>query len=204
MPNWKIHIEIAKRLNEKFNYKDIDKELFLLGSVLPDVNNGFIVEDISRKLEHKITHYNTAENPSYIEFYNRYTNEMGKNPLITGYFVHLFTDYFWNNDFYTKYETRGNKELTFKEKQKLKRGDFKRFNNNFHSNFIEMSDFNRMMEQIKKIDEVSITQEDIKKVINFIKTQPKFKNEYNFYTDEELIGLLEDTVEEVKLFLKMN
>ena len=45
MPNWKIHLEIAKRLNKKFNYTQNKLEEFYLGNILPDINNCFIVKD---------------------------------------------------------------------------------------------------------------------------------------------------------------
>ena len=51
MPNWKVHLEIAKRLNEKFKYTENQLEEFNLGNILPDINNCFIVKDISKKFK---------------------------------------------------------------------------------------------------------------------------------------------------------
>ena len=53
MPNWKVHLEIAKRINQKQNYTGKELEEFNLGSILPDINNCYIVTDISKKLDHK-------------------------------------------------------------------------------------------------------------------------------------------------------
>ena len=42
MPNWKVHLEIAKRINKKLKYTDANLEKFNLGNVLPDINNSFL------------------------------------------------------------------------------------------------------------------------------------------------------------------
>ena len=47
MPNWKTHLEVDKRLNNKLKLKDNEYIEFLFGNILPDINNAFIVSDIS-------------------------------------------------------------------------------------------------------------------------------------------------------------
>ena len=71
MPNWKTHIEISKQLNKKLNYNDEEFELFAFGNILPDINNGHLVKDVSKIIDHKITHF-VADKKSYINFYNKY------------------------------------------------------------------------------------------------------------------------------------
>ena len=46
MPNWKIHFEIGKRVNEELKFDGEDLNLFLLGNILPDLNNKYIVVEI--------------------------------------------------------------------------------------------------------------------------------------------------------------
>ena len=58
MPNWKTHLEVAKRLNSKLKLKDNEYIEHLFGNILPDINNAFIVTDISNKISHNITHFN--------------------------------------------------------------------------------------------------------------------------------------------------
>ena len=43
MPNWKTHIEIGLRLNEELKYDKKNLNLFLFGSILPDINNGYLI-----------------------------------------------------------------------------------------------------------------------------------------------------------------
>ena len=65
MPNWKTHIEIGLRLNEELKYDKKNLNLFLFGSILPDINNGYLITDISNKIEHDITHMGKFINSSY-------------------------------------------------------------------------------------------------------------------------------------------
>ena len=46
MPSWGIHLGIANKLSQKI--ENIDKNLFMFGNVVPDINNGYVVEDISK------------------------------------------------------------------------------------------------------------------------------------------------------------
>ena len=76
MPNWKTHLEVGKKLNKYLKYNTKEFNMFLLGSILPDINNSHIVTDISTKIGHDITHVRKQKNPSYIEFYNKYSEEI--------------------------------------------------------------------------------------------------------------------------------
>ena len=58
MPNWNVHLEVAKRLNKKLRYRKDYLSLFLIGNIMPDINNCFIVKDISKRKNHNYTHFN--------------------------------------------------------------------------------------------------------------------------------------------------
>ena len=69
LPNWKVHLEIAKKLNKQINFDKEDLNLFLLGNIAPDINNGFIVKEISHIYNHDQTHlYNEKNHSTYIIF----------------------------------------------------------------------------------------------------------------------------------------
>lgn len=55
MPSWGIHLKIANLLSEKF--LNINKNQFMIANLLPDVNNGYVIKEISRKVNHDVTHY---------------------------------------------------------------------------------------------------------------------------------------------------
>ena len=100
MPNWKTHLEVGKRLNKYLKYDEEELNMFLFGSILPDINNSHIVTDISEKIGHDVTHIRKQKNLSYIEFYNKYSEKIiNNNPIFVGYLAHIYTDEIWNNHF---------------------------------------------------------------------------------------------------------
>lgn len=196
MPNWKIHLEIAKRLNQKFNYTQKKLEEFYLGNILPDINNCFIVKDISTKLEHKYTHYqDEIEIPSYKNFEKIYKNKIYGEPIIFGYYIHLYTDYTWNNYFYTNFNDNEKlRGLTHEEKRTLKQDDFKVYNNLFIDNKPKFLNKENLVEKSKKIDRISINKEDIEKVEKFLDEQIKTENTFKILTKEILDKMMCDTI----------
>ena len=196
MPNWKIHLEIAKRLNKKFNYTQNKLEEFYLGNILPDINNCFIVKDISTKLEHKYTHYqDEIEIPSYKNFEKIYKNKIYEEPIIFGYYIHLYTDYTWNNYFYTNFnENEKLRGLTHEEKRTLKQDDFKVYNNLFIDNKPKFLNKENLVEKSKKIDRISINKEDIEKVEKFLDEQIKTENTFKILTKEILDKMMCNTI----------
>lgn len=196
MPNWKIHLEIAKRLNKKFNYTQNKLEEFYLGNILPDINNCFIVKDISTKLEHKYTHYqDEIEIPSYKNFEKIYKNKIYEEPIIFGYYIHLYTDYTWNNYFYTNFnENEKLRGLSHEEKRTLKQDDFKVYNNLFIDNKPKFLNKENLVEKSKKIDRISINKEDIEKVEKFLDEQIKTENTFKILTKEILDKMMCETI----------
>lgn len=69
VPNWRVHLEIAKKVNEQLRFNNEDYNLFLLGNIAPDINNGYIVEGISHIYDHGHTHLYNAENTLLIQIF---------------------------------------------------------------------------------------------------------------------------------------
>lgn len=86
-----IHICVAKKINEKLN---LNEKEFILGSIAPDLNK--YVND-SRSKAHFLT---TAKKdvPNINEFLEKYKDDL-INPFSLGYFVHLYTDKIWFDEF---------------------------------------------------------------------------------------------------------
>lgn len=205
MPNWKTHLEVGKRLNKYLKYNEKDFNFFLLGSILPDINNSHIVTDISEKISHDITHIRKLKNPSYIEFYNKYSAEILKyNPIFVGYLAHIYTDEMWNSHFYQKAEIIEMTDKSHDELRVMKQKDFEIYNSKFVENIIELDNNLEVLEQISKISEISIIKEDIEKVIDFLKNQKGINGELMLHTEEELNKLMNETVKQIYDFLKIN
>ncbi len=93
MPSWPVHIALANKLNKKLKLGDD----FIIGNVIPDAMNGFIIKNVSKAVGHQTTHYSSGKGQiALTSFLANYQAKM-KNPIIMGYFVHLLTDAYFNN-----------------------------------------------------------------------------------------------------------
>ena len=82
-----IHYAIAKKVIEKGLI--IDKERFIIGSLIPDSHN-------HNKEERKKTHFMLIENNrktyDFDTFFEKYKKEILNDDLYLGYYIHLVTD----------------------------------------------------------------------------------------------------------------
>jgi hypothetical protein len=109
MPSWGIHLYIAKKVNEKLKINDYNS--FLIGNIIPDINNGHLVPNVSKIIGHRKTHYNldgklikNGKKIFYdIEGFVNENKENLQNPIVIGYISHLLTDEYWNSLVYTNY-----------------------------------------------------------------------------------------------------
>jgi len=98
MPSWSIHLAVAKKVNNKLK---LQKDLFYMGNLIADV-------DYNNKLKRKNTHYynkpckNCPDEilPDVSLFLKDYKTKLNDS-LILGYFVHILTDYYYNNYIFT-------------------------------------------------------------------------------------------------------
>ena len=89
MPTHKIHLAIAKKVND---YLKLDQDCIMLGSILPDISEG---------KDHSVSHYQKGEkdfeslpNP---DMFIKDNKENLDNPVIIGMLIHILTDRFYNN-----------------------------------------------------------------------------------------------------------
>lgn len=115
MPSHKIHLAIAKKVNDKLK---LDLDSVMLGSVLPDLCIG---------KNHTMSHYQNGklgvEGTANPDLFVKYNKDKLKNPIMVGYLVHILTDKFYNTFAFTNffiYDEKGNDVgLHFKRKDKL-------------------------------------------------------------------------------------
>lgn len=197
MPNWKIHLEVGKRLNKYLNLKDNQYNEFLLGNILPDINNSYIVSDIKVRIGHDITHFDDKRDyKHHLAFINKYQSKI-KEPIYLGYYVHLYTDYLFNRDFYDLVRDR---KITNIEKDKLrmiKQDDFKVFNNKYIDNTIKIDNIGNILRKID-IEEVNVCESDLLNIINYLNNTPLFNGTYQIYQEEELDKLLDKVIVIIK------
>ena len=95
MPSHKIHIAVANKVNEELK---LNKDLIMLGSVLPDLTN---------EHDHGLSHFQHSykELASSEEFRKKYPSYV--DPISIGYIIHLLTDKYYNFMFYNRTEIDG-------------------------------------------------------------------------------------------------
>lgn len=230
MPSWAMHLAISKELSKNMNEKE--KEEFTLGNILPDVNNSFLIPDVSKIIPHKITHCtnnnsyaNVTEIENMLVNYEKICKELGekiKHPIIYGYFSHLLTDYYWN--YYTHVKKgvlkeekviglyKNDKSIFYgdnEERRKMKVNDFNHFSKYLYENKIEKVHFDseKLLEKTQEVPQISIQESDLDKVNRYFEQiEPKLneiKGDYEIYTFEELQNCLKENVEFVKNIIKI-
>lgn len=224
MPSWGIHLEIANRLTKKI--QNIDKNLFIFGNVVPDINNGYVIKDISKTISHKITHYDGEKDfKGYRKFYLKYTKCI-ENPIILGSLTHLMTDYYYNNITYTTKAiwengkvvginlNSGEKIKCDKEAvRKMKVNDFRIFADYIYKNrkLANIKFDEKMLSVTPIVEEFDITEENANKTIKYINdyiNQNKIiiekceNKEYKIFTQKEMEDIAEDCVKFILEFLE--
>lgn len=199
MPSWNIHLEAGERLADKMKLKGKKRKEFLLGCLLPDINNGYINKVKTKKL-HEETHY-TFDQKSSLNFYAENKAKVDeKNLIFLGYLFHLYTDGYFNYDFYRtiKRDVLG-EGLDHAEKREIKHHDFWIYDLNF-SHHLGIN-HKEALELAKLANEVPATEitaediEDVERLLNDKSLNDRMKGEkYKFYTKARLDKLMDDMI----------
>ena len=232
MPAWAIHLAIATKLNKNLEKTSQFKNAFLLGNIMPDILNGFVVKNISHQISHNETHFaievqinNHKERRHDIQgFYNKYNNKFD-NPLILGYYAHILTDTFWNNIAYgekgifneDKYliglKLANGKEF-FAPKddlRKIKTNDFKIFSKYiYENNLAEIPYYDeKILEYLKDVNWLEIDKSDIIETIKYLKEMSELEKpieidcpEYQIFSQKEMEKIFDNCVDMLKEKLK--
>ena len=202
VPNWRVHLEIAKKINEQIQFNNEDYNLFLLGNIAPDINNGYIVEGISHIYDHGHTHlYNLEDHSTYTNFYQKYQDILKTNPIAFGYLIHLYTDYLLNKDYKAKCEQNN---FDKDEYMKFKHKDLRKYDSKYINNTITLNDYSEAIKELHQIDEIELDEQDIEKVIKFLDNkQTATDTNLEFYTVEELDKEVENITNEIYKFIKL-
>ena len=120
MPSWNIHLEAGIRLADKLKLSGLKRKEFLFGCLLPDINNGYI-NQVKIKKHHGETHY-AFDQKSSLNFYAENKAQVdAREPIFLGYLFHLYTDGYFNYDFYrTIKHSKLGENLSHDEKCEIK------------------------------------------------------------------------------------
>ena len=215
MPAWVMHLKVAEKINEKLK---LNKDAFILGNVMADADR-YVIEDFSIKVIYDISHHAKGQMvngsartlPDIDGFINKYKNDI-KNPVVSGYLVHLLTDYYFNYLTFSKHFINydngqaiglvlkdGSKYLCDKEEMRIsKQGDFNRYSKyliKYGSVKNTYISFDNVKNYYKIIEEIPYTEDDIEKIIKylsniediFISKEDELKSDnYRIYSREDL------------------
>ncbi len=210
MPSWPIHIALAKKLNKDLKLSDD----FILGNIIPDVPNGYIITNTKCKETKRFTHFNNNKDniksiTNIEEFLLKYQNKLN-NPIILGYYTHLLTDKYFNDDFYKKHVKNKItilKDGTFNNTPfkgwELKQKDFDTFgrylilNGDLETNIFQTKDTKKFIKELPftLLDEDIIL--TINKINHLITNIPSEQKDYLVYTEEELMTIFNNCYKDI-------
>lgn len=220
MPSWITHLVTATKISKNNEY--------IFANLMPDILQKHIIKDTSKRVNYETTHYTKIENinginipiPDINTFYNRYKNEMN-NPIISGYYSHLLTDYFWNEFSYKNYFKQidreknliqiklanGEKvELLWDDAVKLKQKDFRKFTQYLHKNMKMILPVysDKILEYSKTLKEYNFEEKDIKNTIKYIdkRVEETTQSEYQIFSNELMKSKFEESIEFIKNHIK--
>ena len=114
MPSFAIHNICGLELLNKLDVSESDRNKFIIGNVLPDVNRVSKyneLDDLSKRRaiqkRKKETHFRDnldkiIELPNCQEFLKKYKNNIKDDIVTLAYFFHLYTDYYYFKNIFSK------------------------------------------------------------------------------------------------------
>ena len=200
MPSWNIHLEAGTRLADQLKLRGTPRDEFLLGCLLPDINNGY-VNSPAVVYPHHSTHY-ARNDKSSLNFYADYKAQItSRDPFYLAYLFHLFTDGYFNYHFYHHFSRiPKSRTMTEDEKRAVKHHDFWLYDTNFHHALSLPANLAPLVTKANTIKTVSIAEKDLQEVNAILQDghlNDDIKGEdYLFYNTKTLATLLNDTISE--------
>lgn len=194
MPSWNIHLEVGERMADIMKLSGEKREQFLLGCILPDVNNSFTNKAKVTKT-HEETHW-AFDKKSTLNFYEKFSVQIdAKNPLYLGYLFHLYTDGFFNYNYYramkgTKY---GRKKI--EKRCDIKHNDFWVFDKKFADRQLHVKNKTEAIKLANQIENIEIDEEDLNEVETIINSNVLINlssgRRYMFWGEKEFEELIQ-------------
>lgn len=187
MPSWGVHLAVVKEVLNRVKIEN--KNDFIFGNVLPDVQNGYVIHGVSKVVSHKISHFDDFPKGVYgchKRFYEIYGDSIYKDTMKLAYYTHLFTDDIWNREFYEnkvcindgkiegfKLADGTIKKGTHESVRELKHSDFGTFSKYLISSNREITpEYDKsLIDKSNSIDIVDINENDLKKVFEYLNLQ---------------------------------
>ena len=194
-----MHIAAGEKLNENLKFTGHARDEFLLGCLLPDVNNGYINQVKVRK-HHAETHWRFDDKMSW-NFLKAHRAEIeAREPIFVGYFFHLFMDGYFNRNFARMAHERGvDKGMSEDDLRFMKQWDFRKYDWELRRNVVfATANKKDAVAKANLIDTVEIDLEDLADVESVLADrhfgEAMEHLEYRFFTREEISDLMNGVV----------
>ena len=185
---------------KKLKFTGMKRKEFLLGCILPDVNNGYI-NRVKRRKQHEETHY-AYNQKSSLNFYAENRDKIKeRDPIFLGYLFHLYTDGYFNYDFYrTIKRSKLGEGLNHDEKSEIKHHDFWLYDLNFHHELgVKQGELRQLARRSNLVPAVEITADEIEDVEGILiadELNEDLRGEkFLFYSRKRLDELMEDMID---------
>lgn len=169
MSDWNTHLYCANIVNKSLKLDGKELDMFRFGNLLPDVNMGWIIEPDVKKYQEE-THFDAMGQDYFwapLRFYEKYEDYIKtRNPIFCGYLFHLWLDVAFMTNFVSKIPMSDMISRHYKVRQsKWKDGEL--FIKDHHFS-LSSENIRDIQEASKNIEEVSISENDLKKVVDYI------------------------------------
>lgn len=225
MPAWGVHLVTTKEILDRVDIKE--KNDFIFGNILPDIENGYLVKGISHTLTHKESHFDQFPLTKYDSqdvFLRSYGNKLD-NKVILGYVVHLLTDNLWNKNYYERKVIYENGKIAgvkltngqilkgdYDVVRILKQKDYKIYADSLFrtSEFVEPVFDKELVNKSNEIEIININEDDIKKSIQYIQDEKEksissnIDEVYQSFNKAEIKQFMSDIIDEIVEYMNKN
>ena len=205
MPKWNTHLYVAEQINDVLKLMGKEREEFFLGNIAPDINNGWLVKNVHHRILHDETHICSENEFAWSHFYEKYKKCIQeRKPIYLGYLLHLFLDARMNDDYYEAIKGTWVEKEEKDRQRVLKQEDYGKLDDTIGRNGFRLQNIESDAVALAEIEEVDVNEDDLKLVNEYLSHEDRVPvKEYNFYTENELLGLIAGICEDYKeRFLK--
>lgn len=209
MAEWNTHLYCARKVSENLKLEGAERDLFLFGNIMPDVNPGWVIKP-ETQIDQYITHFDVEKcGPQYFweayRFYDKYESEIRKkNPVYLGFLFHIWVDVTLTSNFISRVPmsqliSNGIEVREWKWKDNLL------FIKDFPQT-ISRENIALAVEAAKGIEEISVTEKDLNSVVDFLENPAGTRDltgyNYHVYTGESMGALFDGICQDFTVWVE--
>ena len=213
MPSWNIHIAQVERFLDGCRTQDFgiaDDNAFLFGNFVPDIYVGFMVPDVTMRIDYRVTHMAKGcliPVPDADRFWDGYI--AGSRPmddvrlsLTLGAWAHILADRFYNGRFRTFWQTHDMPEG--EQLRVQKQTDFHLFGRSLAlSRHVDITP--ELLEAAHAYGQYSVLADDVARSVavasDIVHGNEPVEGDYQLLTPEWMTSVFDDCDERLRIWL---